>query len=75
MSGRGRCKSCGAEIEWIRTTSGKNMPLDILPIAGGNVEILLNGRGQVVEPDDNTIRSVSHFVTCPDRDEHRRRTR
>lgn len=71
----GRCKSCGAEIEWVRTTKGNNMPLDPIPVAGGNIEMLINGRAQVVEPDEDKIRSVSHFATCPEAQSHRRRKR
>ena len=27
-----RCKGCGAEIDWIRTRTGKNMPVDPEPV-------------------------------------------
>lgn len=25
---RGRCRGCGAEIEWVKTAAGKSMPCD-----------------------------------------------
>lgn len=28
-----RCKSCGAEILWVKMTSGKSMPVDAKPIS------------------------------------------
>ena len=69
----GRCKSCGAQIEWVLTVKGHNMPLDVTPIAGGNIKILDNGRAQVVDTHPDVIRSVSHFTTCPEANAHRRR--
>ena len=31
-----KCKSCGAEIIWIKTKNGKNMPCDAKPISYRN---------------------------------------
>ena len=28
FEGKGKCKGCGAEIEWFRTPKGKAMPID-----------------------------------------------
>jgi len=71
--GISRCKTCGKEIIWIKTTAGKNMPCD----AGG---ILCRPDKQgdltLVTRDGKTIRAVkdetselvgytSHFATCP----------
>ena len=61
-----KCKSCGARIGWVRTSSGRRMPVD-LP------------RQQMFEIDANGYaRAVmvvqSHFVTCPFADRHRRAT-
>lgn len=56
-----RCKSCRARIVWLKTVTGKNMPVD----------------ADTVEADDETFdssRHVSHFATCPDANQHRRRT-
>lgn len=69
----GICKSCGADIVWVTTVAGNSMPLDKEARAGGNVDILLDGTAKVVKPDANTIRSVSHFVSCPNANAHRRK--
>ena len=70
-----RCKACGSEIEWVTTTKGNSMPLDIGEVAGGNVMILLNGKACIVKPDPDVIRSVSHFSTCPEAETFRKRRR
>jgi hypothetical protein len=54
------CRTCNAPIVWLKTPSGKNMPVD----AGS------------VEPDDDRYmagKHVSHFATCPQAGQHRRR--
>lgn len=56
-----KCRSCGAEIEFVRLSSGKWNPVDpkrltIVTDAG----LVVSGR-------------VSHFATCPNADQHRRR--
>jgi predicted RNA-binding Zn-ribbon protein involved in translation (DUF1610 family) len=56
-----RCKSCRAQIIWFRTLAGKNMPVD----------------ADTVEPEDDDLdlsRHVSHFSTCPQAGQHRRRS-
>jgi hypothetical protein len=32
------CRSCGAPVEWVRTTEGRTMPLDPDPRLDGNLE-------------------------------------
>lgn len=32
-----QCRSCHAEIEWVVTERGKNMPIDAEPVEGGNL--------------------------------------
>lgn len=63
-----RCRSCGAEIRWARTSAGKRMPLDAEPNPNGNVE-LTNGVAVVhAQPPafvDGEI-FMPHFATCPD---------
>ena len=54
-----QCRSCGAEIFWLKTVNGKNMPVNPL-------EVL---------PDDSLFdhkRHISHFATCPSAKAHRR---
>jgi len=57
-----RCKSCGAEIKWQKTASrGSNMPV--------NPEYVI-----IVTDDGHVIKGrISHFATCPNADEHRKR--
>jgi hypothetical protein len=63
------CKSCGAQIEWVRTESGKAMPLDIDPVDDGNL-VVVGGVASKWTPELDAAgipppRRVSHFVTCP----------
>jgi hypothetical protein len=67
-----RCKSCGAEIDWVKTSTGKSMPLDIGRRLGGNVDIGDDGIAQVKPSLPDVKRFVSHFTTCPDADSFRR---
>jgi hypothetical protein len=53
------CRSCGAEIVWIKTELGKWMPVDADTITEGD---------EVFDPGEH----VSHFSTCPDAGAHRR---
>ncbi len=39
------CRSCGAEIEWAKTPSGKNIPLDKEPEVDGNILVSMRGIG------------------------------
>ena len=61
------CRSCGAEIRWVRTAAnGKAMPLDALPTPAGNVEI--TPAGAVVHAQatlDGGERWMPHHATCP----------
>jgi hypothetical protein len=54
-----KCRSCNAAIVWLKTSTGKNMPVD----------------AATVLPTDQTFeppRHVSHFATCPEADKHRK---
>jgi len=60
-----QCKTCGAEIKWVTTSSGKSMPIDAKP----EKRIVLEDydrKGSVVDT------YTSHFVTCPDAKQHRK---
>lgn len=74
------CRSCNAQIKWIKTTRGKNMPCDpelinyedALP---GTVLITITGKCFTVDKDINfpNVRGYqSHFATCVNADEHRK---
>lgn len=78
-----KCRSCRAPIRWaITDANNKPMPIDPEPVADGNLWVVewergtprmgvaLSGDGV---PAHVPFRYVSHFVTCPDRDEWRKK--
>ena len=80
----GICRGCGAPILWIRTPAGKSMPCDPQPIkywqdpTGRNKIVTPNGEvvSARLEGDEQTatgIGYISHFATCPKRDQFRKR--
>lgn len=75
-----RCRSCGAEIFYATTTTGKAMPLDVDPHPDGNVIVeRQDGRlgcrvlGNAAPAARDEVRYRSHFATCPNAAAHRRR--
>lgn len=68
------CKSCGAEIFWMKTVAGKSMPLDRKPVMGGNISLGFgtDHLAYVVESHPGIERYVSHFATCPSAKQHRK---
>lgn len=77
MSDRQTCRSCGAFILFAFTAKGNRIPLDYEPVAGGNVRLVEKGpiyEALVVTPDPDEVLYVSHFATCPDSDQWRKRT-
>lgn len=80
----GTCRSCGSQIIWVKTKSGKNMPCNTSVVSymkGGPDKIVTpNGdviSGTVIHPepgqDFDGCGYISHFATCPNADRHRRR--
>jgi hypothetical protein len=79
------CKGCGAPIGWIRTTEGRNMPVDPEPvfiIEGGGTDRFVTDEGAVVlgrvaRPDEEStalpVGFVPHWKTCPNAADFRRR--
>ena len=73
------CKSCAAPIIWALTGTGKRMPIDARPDPYGRIEITS------IRYDVPTITThpqtplhvptlyTSHFATCPNADQHRKR--
>jgi len=57
-----KCRSCQAGIVWLKTKSGKNMPVD--------ADTWKQGDPHLFNPD---IGHISHFATCPNADDHRKR--
>lgn len=77
-----KCKSCGAEIIWIRLVTGKMMPVnsDKVPYRydpkGTMTLCTEDGRvitKAVLDLDSDNFGHVSHFATCPAADNFRRR--
>lgn len=75
------CRSCGAAIVWTVTHNGKPMPVDAEPAEDGNIVLRPEGERIVAEYPGRKHPSlfevprthyVSHFSTCPDRDEWRK---
>lgn len=72
------CRSCLAPVLWRRTDRGAAMPVDPQPRGDGNLDLDDDGRTVHVLGDaqptlDDRPRYVSHFVTCPYAELHRRR--
>lgn len=73
------CKACGKPIIWTRTSAGKAMPVDVYPTRGANVRLRWEGsevKADVVRAQlafGSTTNHLSHFVTCPNADEWRRK--
>lgn len=69
--GKGRCRSCGADVEWAEVVkSGKRIPFD-----GEIVTVRTQGgilESRIVETVDTGVTS-SHFETCPQAKDWRRR--
>lgn len=79
-----RCKSCGAEIIWIKMKSGKAMPCNpqkityktLVPGTKGSLTLICpDGRIASGEfyPGSDQYGYESHFATCPAAAEHRRK--
>ena len=57
-----RCRSCGQYMVFLPTANGKKMPVDAESVDEGDEEF------------DHT-KHISHFSTCPNADQHRKRDR
>lgn len=54
------CRSCGAQIVWMKTKRGKNIPVD----------------AETANPGERVFQygvHTSHFSTCPNADQHRKK--
>ena len=80
-----RCKSCGADLKFIKLKSGRWNPCDnikhTLKIGEGN-EVLITEKGEIirgtfasVEDGANAEGYISHFATCPNASQHRNERR
>lgn len=78
------CRSCGAEIKFIKMKSGKWNPVNLgvrTIIKDGGKEVLVTESGELIsgtfaslEEGANGSGYVSHFATCPNASSHRRRS-
>jgi hypothetical protein len=70
------CGSCGAAIVWAKTSNDKPMPLDAEPSSDGNIQYAY-GRAIYLGTEEREASNeplyVSHFATCPQASQHRRR--
>lgn len=79
--GAANCRSCKALIYWAKTKNGKNCPIDSAPSPEGNIVLGKTDRGDLLATvlgeqglamvAPGTKLYQSHFVTCPNRDQHR----
>ena len=66
---KAKCKSCGADIYWINTTRGNKMPVN------AKATTIMACKGSLTDENsrwDMISGHESHFVTCPNADQHRR---
>lgn len=79
-----KCRSCGAEVIWIKMDSGKKMPCDATQktywAKMGGTQKIVTPNGEVIScelegdmKDATGIGYTSHFTTCPYADKHRRK--
>lgn len=70
------CRSCGAAVEWVTSAkSGKPTILDVEERDDGNIVVVENllGERQAEYVHVGEGNRVSHFATCPNAGEWRRR--
>jgi hypothetical protein len=66
------CRSCGAEIIWAITTNGSRIPVDATM---GATVFTLRDNAMSGQPPFFVAMTpyTSHFATCPNADEHRKK--
>lgn len=65
---RAECRSCHAPVYWIVTDSGKRMPVDC-EVEGATRPF----KGVPGDGGEREGKGISHFATCPNAAQHRRR--
>lgn len=83
MNAHGACRSCSADVWWgINERGGRGNPLDPEPVPDGNIIIVrieADGRPLIrylkkdEEVETGVDRYVSHFSTCPDAEDWRKK--
>lgn len=76
---RAKCSKCRADIIWVKTAKGKNIPLDAAPNEAGNMYIYGFGDDATAHalkkgesPPNNMPRYMPHHATCPNAKEFRK---
>ena len=71
-----RCRACQKVIRWAKTDNGKPIPMDPDPVPDGNYVVTAQGVSHALKKNEEPTGAayVSHFATCPQRDQFRRRT-
>ena len=73
------CRSCGAEIVWAVTATGKRMPVDAATHPDGNVQLdrdhatVLGPLDRLFAADQGADLHMPHHATCPDANDWRNR--
>ena len=67
MAETSHCRSCDAAIVWMKTAAGKNMPVDADSVK--HAQLIWKDR----KPQFDKRYHISHFSTCPNANQHRRR--
>jgi hypothetical protein len=62
------CKSCNKEIYFLKTRSGHIMPVDAETVPNN-----ITSTGDIATTIFDAKTMTSHFVTCPQANEHRRK--
>lgn len=83
MRANSNCRSCGAPVRWcITDVNRKRMPVDPEPVADGNIWVVRTEQATPIigvalhtdnVPASEALRYVSHFVTCPQSNEWRKK--
>ena len=60
-----KCKSCGADIDFMKMESGRKMPVDSNPIK----VVVIHKNGARI-----TLAYMPHWATCTDPGKHRKTT-
>jgi hypothetical protein len=73
------CGTCGAPVIWATTGAGKPMPVDAVPVKGGNIllspPIMSRPIARVYDSKKPPFAMgyAAHFATCPHAEQHRKR--
>ncbi len=69
-----KCGTCGGEILWGVTEAGKRVPLNLAEKRFVRADMVTGSADLASEQDYVMVDThLSHFATCPQADEHRRK--